>query len=364
MKALVKVEPGARRLEVRELPAPVPESDEVLLRVSECGICGTDVSVYEGSLSDNGDGGGSYPVVIGHEFTGVVVARGSAVASLVEGDWVVVNPHLYCGSCAACRRGEAEICENRPLLSWDRPGGAAEYVAVRASNAYRLDEGVSVRVGALAEPLAVSVHAVRRLAIRNDERLVVVGSGPIGILIGFVAVEIGIDVTLVGLEHDAARLAAARGLGVRTAMVQDARQAAPERGFDVVAEAAGSESALLDAISLARNGGRIGVLGLPHHPVSLEIPELVFGEKSLIGIRGYAPRDWERTAELLDAHASRLVSLITHDFGLGDIDKAMSAVRSRQAVKVVLRPGRDWHLSLDPNRYLLDPNADEGVSSQ
>ncbi len=355
MRALVKVEPGARRLEVQELPDPAPAADEVLVRVSECGICGTDVSVYEGSLPDNGDGGGLYPVVIGHEFTGMVVAVGSEVGSITPGEWVVVNPHLYCGRCAACLRGEEEICEDRPLLSWDRQGGAAEYVAVRAANVYRLDADVAIRVGALAEPLAVAVHAVRRLALNPGERLVIVGSGPIGILVGFVAAEAGIQVTLLGLEHDRARLAAATALGVQTAVVGDGQDRA-EGGFDVVAEAAGTESALLQSIALARKGGRIGVLGLPHHPVPLDVPELVFAEKSLLGIRGYAPRDWARTAELLSSHVSQLAPLITHAFGLSEIVEAMDTVQARQAVKVVLRPAGNWPSTLmDPNTPVLDP---------
>jgi 2-desacetyl-2-hydroxyethyl bacteriochlorophyllide A dehydrogenase len=343
MKALVKFEPGARRFEVRDVPDPVAAPDEVVVRVSECGVCGTDVSVYNGSLANNGEGGGVFPMVVGHEFTGVVVACGSAVSSPAEGDWVVVNPHLYCGHCPACLRGEEEICVNRPILSWHRPGGAAEYVAVRASNAYRLPHEVAVRVGALAEPLAVAVHAVRRLSPRPDERLLIVGAGPIGILTGLAAVEVGVDVLLLGLDDDAARLAAAERLGVRTAVVKAGRETAVEGGFDVVAEAAGTESALLAAVALVRKGGRVGVLGLPHHPVALDIPGLVFSEKSLIGVRGYAPTDWERTTELLAAHVDRLAPLITHDFPLGEIAAAMETVQARQAVKVVLRPGGDWH---------------------
>ena len=343
MKALLKTEPGARRLEVREVPDPVPEPDEVVLRVAECGICGTDVSIYNGNMADNGDGLGLFPMIVGHEFAGMVVARGPAVTSLANGDWAIVNPHLYCGRCPACLRGEQEICENRPVLSWDRPGGAAEYVAVRAGNAYRLDAAVAAATGALAEPLAVAVHAVRRLAIRDGERLAVVGAGPIGILLAFVAADAGAAVTLLGLELDAARLDASARLGLRTAVLQGGNSNPEGVRFDVVAEAAGTEAALLEAIKLVRKGGRIGVLGLPHHPVPLPIPDLVFGEKTLLGIRGYAPLDWERTAELLAAHTDRLAPLITHDFGLDQIADAMDTVQRRRAVKVVLRPGGDWH---------------------
>jgi 2-desacetyl-2-hydroxyethyl bacteriochlorophyllide A dehydrogenase len=341
MKALVKVEPGARRLEVRDVAKPEPGADEVVIRVSDCGICGTDVSVYNGALTDTGDGGGVFPIVIGHEFAGMVVARGSDVDGLAEGDWVVVNPHLYCGVCPACLRGEQEICESRPLLSWDKPGGAAEYVAVRAGNAYRLDGDVAALVGALAEPLAVAVHAVRRLSPNTGERWVVIGAGPIGILTCFVAAEAGIDTTLLGLELDAPRLAAARTLGVKTVVIDKGAEAGDD--YDVSIEAAGTQAALVKAISLIRKGGRVGVLGLPHHPFPLDIPDLVFAEKCLVGIRGYAPRDWKRTVALLSAHTSALAALITHDFLLGNIAEAMDLVESRQAVKVVLRPGGSWH---------------------
>ena len=342
MRGLVKAGPGARRLELREVPEPRPQAGEVVVRVAGCGICGTDVSIYEGTLQHSGDAAANFPMVIGHEFTGMVVAVGAEVSDLREGDWVVVNPHLYCGSCRACRRGEQEICEQRPLLSWDLPGGAAELVAVRAGNAYRLPAAVAARVGVLAEPLAVAVHALRRLAPSEGERLTVVGSGPIGILTGFVARRLGVDVTLIGLELDAARLAAAAALGVRT-LVADGGVPGFVGEADLVVEAAGTATAVADAIAHARKGGRIGLLGLPHAPVPLDLPKLVFGEKSLWGIRGYAPADWDETVALLGDYAEELGALVTHAYDLGDFASAMETVESRRAVKVVLRPDGDWH---------------------
>src|SRR5450759_2378716 len=138
MRALVKSGPGSGLLDVQEVAEPVPAEDEVIVKVSGCGICGTDLSLYQGSPDLIRQFRPTFPITIGHEFAGQVVRAGTSVTAISLGDWVTVNPHLFCGRCSACHVGYEEICEDRPLISWDRPGGAAEYVAVRASNAYPL----------------------------------------------------------------------------------------------------------------------------------------------------------------------------------------------------------------------------------
>jgi threonine dehydrogenase-like Zn-dependent dehydrogenase len=345
MKALMKTAPGPGNMEVRDTQEPAPGPDELLLKVAGCGICGSDLTVYR-----TDDFARIYPAelprIMGHEFTGVVVAMGDDADASFEGAWVTVNPHVYDGTCPACLRGEEELCENRPLYGVDRPGGAAEYVSVRAQNAYQLPEDVARAVGALGEPLSVGVHAVERLGVRPGETSAVVGAGPIGLLIVVALQEAGVETILLsGLDIDSERLQLGSELGVETfvagdgALAERAKEVSGGRGVDVAFEAAGSAAAVSSALELVRQGGRVGVLGLPHDPVPINDPfDFVLSQKSLIGTRAYTPRTWEQTVTVLCSRKTDLEKLVTRRVPLEDWQMAFSQLEERAATKIVLEP--------------------------
>jgi 2-desacetyl-2-hydroxyethyl bacteriochlorophyllide A dehydrogenase len=326
------------------VPEPEPDEGEVVIQVDSCGICGTDLSLHQGSLAVLRETRIAFPIIIGHEFTGEVIGCGNGVDSPSVGDWVVVNPHLYCGECFFCLRGEQEICDRRPMLAWERPGGAAEFVAVRARNAYTIDAQVARRVGVLAEPMAVAIHAVRRFGASREDRVVIVGPGPIGLLVAIACSEAGLEPIVVGLEVDRKRLRVAAQLGFQAltgdeASIRDEIMGATDgMGADVVFEAAGSEHALELSLTLVRRSGRVGALGIPHHPVSMEMGHIVLAEKTISGLRGYAPQDWERTVQVLTARSAELTPLVTHRLPLEGAEAAMQLLESRNGMKVALAP--------------------------
>lgn len=326
---------------VSEIDAPVPGPDEVVIKVAGCGICGTDLSLYHGSPGLIAEMRPSFPLVIGHEFAGEVVERGAGVRDLQPGEWVTVNPHLYCGTCPACARGQEEICANRPIISFHRPGGAAEYVAVRALNAYRLPREDAESVGALGEPLAVAVHAVERVPPDPTDRVLIIGAGPIGLLLGVACQEAGCQSLLLsGLAEDAPRLRLAEALGIATAVAGPALEEAVRAGggVDLIYEAAGSAASLASALGLVRAGGRISALGIPPTSVPVDLANVVLAEKAVIGTRGYTPRSWSRAVELLSARGRDLKTLVTHRVALEDYEMAMGLLDAREGAKIFLVP--------------------------
>lgn len=351
MKALMKMDRGADNLVIVEVATPVPQEHEVLIRVSGCGLCGTDLSLFEGSEALEQQFKPRYPLIIGHEFVGEVVEAGSGVARSRIGEKVVVNPHLTCGVCEQCQRGREELCSNRELLSWHLPGGAAEFVAVRADNAYVMDSASADRVGVLAEPLAVAVHALDGMALRR-EAIVILGAGTIGCLALIYATALHIsDVVMVGLPADRDRLELARDLGATTVTLPESRPAKDEvakvlgalgggahAGCDAVVEASGGADALRFALELVRPGGQVGALGIPHDPVPIDVGEVVLAEKEIRGIRGYTPRTWQKVVELMPSMQSQLARLITRSEPLGSYAVGFQALAAREGIKVVLRP--------------------------
>ena len=166
-------------MKVQESPVPKLEPDGVLVRVMACGICGTDVHIYEG---DKGAADTTPPVILGHEFSGVVEAVGEKVSRVKAGDRVCIDPNSLCGACSYCRTGIGHFCENMVGIGTTVDGGFAEYCAVPESQVYRLAAGISFEEGAMAEPLACCLHGIDLCEIRPGSAVMVIGAGMIGLL--------------------------------------------------------------------------------------------------------------------------------------------------------------------------------------
>lgn len=166
-------------MKVQESPVPKLEPDGVLVRVMACGICGTDVHIYEG---DKGAADTTPPVILGREFSGVVEAVGEKVSRVKAGDRVCIDPNSLCGACSYCRTGIGHFCENMVGIGTTVDGGFAEYCAVPESQVYRLAAGTSFEEGAMAEPLACCLHGIDLCEIRPGSAVMVIGAGMIGLL--------------------------------------------------------------------------------------------------------------------------------------------------------------------------------------
>lgn len=209
MKALVKTEPGFGNLEILEKEIPTPSENEVKIKVHYAGICGTDVHTYEGHYKVN------YPVTLGHEFSGEIVEVGSNVNDFKVGDRVTSETTYYiCGECEYCKTGDYNLCNHRKGLGTQQNGGFTNYLVARAASVHKLPDNVSYKAASMTEPLACAYHAVSKIDIYQDDTVVVMGPGPIGLLVAQVVKSKGGKVIITGLDNDKARLKKAEELNL------------------------------------------------------------------------------------------------------------------------------------------------------
>jgi (R,R)-butanediol dehydrogenase/meso-butanediol dehydrogenase/diacetyl reductase len=328
---------GPRRLAVAELPDPTPGPGQVVLRVSACGICGSDLHLHQAGLLPAG-------AVMGHEFCGEVVEGAS---ELRRGERVCALPTLSCGRCARCRSGLGAYCKTQRPLGFGRVAGAfAEYVAVAAHEVVRLPDGVDDERAALVEPLAVGLHAAHVAGIQPGETCLVVGAGPIGLAITLWARELGAGEVIVS-ERAAGRRAMAERFGA-TRVVDPGREdvaealarSAPE-GADLVFEAVGAPGLIQQCIGHVRFRGRIVVAGVCLVPDTVQPGIAMLKEASVRFAMAYERRDFERTIELLERGRLDPTAMITERIGLDEVPAAFDALeRPSDQCKVLVRPGR------------------------
>ncbi|MHB9092596.1 MAG: zinc-dependent alcohol dehydrogenase, partial [Chloroflexota bacterium] len=345
MRALAKVDTLPGHVEVIDVPVPTPASGEVLIKVLACGLCGTDMTLYKFPAELAQQMGIQFPIVFGHEFGGRVAGLGAGVEGLPVGTLVTVNPHLYCKECLYCRSDRHEICLNRPIVGYNRPGGFAEYVAVRAENVYRLEEHVPPVLAAVAEPLAIGHHMAARSGTGPGSLTVVFGPGPIGLVTAIGCQAAGAErVLVVGLPEDEERLAIARRWGMETyhagapALVETLRDATGGLGPESVFEVSGSAAALRQALQLVRKDGTVYAVGIPGKDVPLDLAAMVFAEKRLVGCRGYRPQDWVSAAALINARSHDLMPLVSDVLPLDQHERAFAKALSKEGIRIVIDP--------------------------
>ncbi|HUZ81406.1 MAG TPA: alcohol dehydrogenase catalytic domain-containing protein [Gaiellaceae bacterium] len=288
-RVAVLVEPT--RFEVRSVGVPVPRDDEVVVRVDECGICGSDLKMYAGTHAFMRP-----PIVMGHEISGIVAAAGAA-AGFEPGTPVTVFPPVGCGACFHCRTGHEQLCASMEFFGGQRAGGLADFIVAPRSHVLPIPSTVPSALRVLIEPLAVAVHGVTRGAPEKHERAVVIGAGAIGLFSALVLRQRGLE-EIVVVEIDPRRLRRAEELGfaVVDAGREDtgdaiARLVRPE-GADCVFECAGSQQTIATALEIARKGGRAVVVG--NAPATIELDGLALqrGDRSLIGVLMYDLSDF------------------------------------------------------------------------
>jgi (R,R)-butanediol dehydrogenase/meso-butanediol dehydrogenase/diacetyl reductase len=306
---------------VEEVPPPAPPGPgELQLRVRWCGICGTDLEewlsgpVFIPESVPHPLTGARAPLVLGHEFAGVVVAAGAGVTGPLPGQRVAVDTIVSCGSCHWCQRGEVTRCPALGALGLHGDGGLAELCNAPARMCLPVPDTVADDEAALAEPLAVAVRALRRGGLRPGERVVVVGAGTVGLMAVQAAAASGAgSVTVV--EPLPERRALAVGLGAGRA-VPPGDAAALEA--DVAVECAGTPGAIQTALQALRSGGRAVLLGIVTEPAPIAPMDLVRGEKSLIGSLSHVwDKDFREALQLLGRGAVQAAPLITDRIPLG-----------------------------------------------
>jgi threonine dehydrogenase-like Zn-dependent dehydrogenase len=309
MKAIVWN--GPEEMAVEEVPEPAVEPGTVVVRPEAVGICGSEIEGYLGRMGNR-----TPPLVMGHEFAGTVTEVGEGVDEDLIGREVAVNPLSSDGTCRLCRAGYTNLCPNRRLVGIHSPGGFAEYALAPAQNVYPLPEGVEARAGALAEPLANGVHAVRLGLVGGFvEHAVVVGAGTIGLMCLQAAVLEGIPEVSVVEPHEARREQALE-LGARAAYAsgEEAREAleGPTEGLgaDLVVDAVGAEVTRRMAVEvLLRPGGRAVFVGLHDDATTLGFHDIVRGQLDLQGSYAFTADDYEQALEWLVAGSAGIGEL-------------------------------------------------------
>jgi 2-desacetyl-2-hydroxyethyl bacteriochlorophyllide A dehydrogenase len=327
---------GPDRIELQQLPLPEVPDGWALVRSEYTGLCGTDFSILHGSHPR-----ATAPLVMGHEITGVVAV--AAPSGPPIGTRVTVEPLISCGRCGPCRHGATHVCRNLGLYGIDVPGSLAEYVALPAESLVAFGPEVPVLHAALAEPLAVAVHAVSQAGMTGGETVLIFGAGPIGVLTALVARSAGAARILVS-EPSPERSAVAESLGFQTVPaaadpVQVVRDATDGEGADVVFDTAAHPTVAARLSAAAAVQGTIVLVGIYKAPAALDLQAVAFAEQRLVGVRVYTRADVERAVALIETDELDLGRIPVRVFALEDTAAAFQLATAASGVlKVLVSP--------------------------
>jgi (R,R)-butanediol dehydrogenase/meso-butanediol dehydrogenase/diacetyl reductase len=325
---------GEGRIETITTEQVDPAPGEARIRVAFCGLCGTDLHIAHGNM----DSRVSTPLVFGHEASGTIDAVGDGVTEWHVGDRVTVMPLLWDNSCAACLAGNQHICQNLTFIGIDSPGALQELWTVPASTLVRLPDGMDLRDAALVEPTAVAVHDVRRSELQVGDTAVVLGGGPIGVLIATVARHAGARVVVV--ELDAARRDRVAALGFEavapTAVEARIAEWTHGNGADVVFEVSGAAAAIRQATGLLKVRGTLVVVAIHSTPREVDLQRVFWRELRILGARVYQRADFERAIALLASGVIPVDTLVTSVVPLDQTGQALEDLASGQALKILV----------------------------
>ncbi len=340
MKALVKQEPRAG-LWMQDVAIPEPASAEVRIRVTHSAICGTDVHIY--NWDEWAQATVPTPMVVGHEFCGVIEKLGADVTRFSVGQRVSAEGHVVCGTCRNCRAGRGHLCRNTKGVGVTRPGSFAEYVVVPEHNIFVLPEDIPSEIAAIFDPLGNAVHTALSFDLVGEDVLVT-GAGPIGIMGALVAQAVGARKVVI-TDINPYRLDLCRKLGVQYVVdvsKEDLNSVMSRigmtEGFDVGLEMSGAAAAMRQMIDVMNYGGKIAILGIS--PVAFEVDwnAVIFKLLHLKGISGREMFEtWYKMTALVQSRLD-VSDIITHRFSIDDFEKGFDVMRSGQSGKVIL----DW----------------------
>ena len=329
MLRAVIVKPGEVRIE--EVAKPTLKEGEVLIEIRNVGICGSDIHVFHGEHIYK-----TYPVIPGHEFSGEVVETGEGVDKIKTGEKVTVRPQISCGHCYCCRHGNYHICDNLKVIGFHIPGGSSEYLAAPVENVIPLPEKLSFEEGAMVEPAAVAVHALKKCGEIKGRKVLVLGAGPIGNLVAQTAKALGAVSTMI-TDKSEFRLQLASDCAVDYCVDVVNRDLEKELldkfgsdKADVILECVGIEETVEQAIELARKGTDIIIVGVPGKKLSLEMGLVQENELRLIGTLMYKEEDFYDAVRLVSEDKIELKKLITDKFPLTEYAEAFRYIDEKE----------------------------------
>jgi L-iditol 2-dehydrogenase len=335
MKAMVLR--GPRDLGLAEVERPALGHNQVLVRVTHSGVCGTDLHIYEGAIPVR------HPLIMGHEMIGEVVDGGDA--TLHAGDRVIVDPALYCGMCLNCRAGQTNLCPNGSLVGRDSDGGFADFLVAPRSHVYQLPNSIDNEVAPLIQPVTTCMHGHHQIKIFPGQSVAVIGLGVAGQVHVQLAKAWGAH-PVIGITRSGYKRNLAQQLGADITVpsgreaIRGVKEATGGLGADVVIECTGHPSALADAIEMARLGGTLLLFGIMSATqASLPFYQLYYKELNIVNTRAAKSEDYPASIDLVARGILKLKPLVTHVVPLRDLEKAIGMLESDedQRMKIILK---------------------------
>ncbi|AMG82931.1 MULTISPECIES: NAD(P)-dependent alcohol dehydrogenase [Microbacterium] len=323
---------GVKDLALEERPVPVPAADEVLIEVASVGVCGSDVHYYEHGRI------GPYvvdsPLILGHEVSGRIVAVGADVDPARIGRRVAIEPQRPCRRCDFCRAGDYNLCPQMAFYATPPVDGAfCDYVLIQDDFAYDVPDSISDHAAALMEPLSVGIAAAQKGGIKVGDTVLIAGGGPIGIITAQVAKAFGaVDVVIADINPARRELAAS--YGART--IDPAADSTVELEANVFIDASGATPAIVNGIRSTRAGGTVVLVGSADE-FPLSVPEVAMRELNVTGIFRYTGT-WPIARALLESGQVELDSLVTHVYGIEQVEEALSGEGSIDSLKRIVLP--------------------------
>ena len=315
------------KMTVKELPLPVPEEDEVLVHVMASAICGSDIKAYQGRHPLV-----KLPLILGHEFSGVVESVGKGVTQVSKGDRVVIEPSFVCNACFFCKQKSFHLCDNLQQLGHQLPGSFAEYAVASAPFAHAIPAHLSFEESSLTQPLAIAIHAVDRSGVSKGYCAAVFGAGAIGQLIIKVAKYIGASILAIDLFdqklHKAQEMGADQTLrGDDPDLLDRILAMTKGKGADVTFEAAGTTATIINSFRAARKGGTVLLMGLTGHETeAVPLEEAVLRELKLVGTVRYDHGDYRKAIDMLSKGTVKVKPIIEQTFSLDETPRVFEDI--------------------------------------
>ena len=326
MKSVVIERPNEIAVVGREVPEPGP--GQLMIKVMASGICGTDLHIYRGEYM------GNYPVIPGHEFSGIVAAVGSGITRFQVGDRVAVEPNIACDNCVNCLNNRQNFCLNWQAIGVTLPGGMQEHVIVPERTAFNIGE-LPFEIGAFMEPLSCVVHGVERAQIGLADHVAIFGAGPIGSLMIQVArMQGAAQITVLEINPGRAEVAGQLGADHVVSSFDDL----PTDTYDIVIDATGAIPVMNRTIDYVRKGGRVLLFGVPPSGRNMELEGFKIFQKGLTLLSSFTSvRNSFQAVDLLQSGQVNVETLISHHLSLEEMPRALELIESRDpAVKKVL----------------------------
>lgn len=326
MKAVIYTRKG--NVATGALADPQPDDVEVLIRVRASGICHTDIDVLHGRYGE-----GTFPLVPGHEFAGEVVAIGGGVTNLAPGDRVVVDPNLSCGTCAACRRGRANLCGTLGAYGVTQNGGFAELCVVRASHAIPIGD-MPFEMAALAEPMGCVLNGIGAVTPQAEDHALIYGAGPIGLLLAIALRTAGLKRISVA-DVDADRIALAESFGFDGVAVGSTALSGLRRGVNIAIDATGKTQVANGLVDMVANGGRVLFFGVcpPDEKITVSPHELFRRQITLAGTHSLN-HNIPQALAAITAYGRGIANLVSHRVPLADVPAFLTGPVTGPRLKV------------------------------